>query len=164
MATIDLVDLARRLAKQCHNVGALFIVNDRLGVALAAEADGVHLGPDDMPPADARRIAGPDFLIGVSVSSVDEARSLVEHASYLGVGAIFGTSTKHDAGEAIGVAPIREIKAAFPDKPVVAIGGVNAGNLSQVIDAGADCAAVVSAVIAADDMEAATRALCAAFC
>lgn len=81
------------------------------------------------------------------------------YASYFGVGAIFGTRTKHDAGDAIGIQRIHEIKAAFPHIPVVAIGGINAGNLSEVSRAGANAAAVVSAVVGASDMEAATREL-----
>lgn len=141
--------------------GALFIVNDRVDLTLACGADGVHLGPDDMHPADARRILGHDAIIGVSVSSVGEAEPLAPYASYLGVGAIFGTATKADAGDAIGPAAIAEIKSRFPEHPIVAIGGINASNIAQTFAAGADAAAVVSAVVAADDMVAATRQLVA---
>ena len=142
---------------------AVFIVNDSIEVALASGADGVHLGPDDMAPADARRLMGPDKLIGVSVATVDEATAAARYASYFGVGAIFGSKTKLDAGAPIGVERIREIKATFPDIPVVAIGGINADNVALVAQAGADAAAVVSAVVAASDMEAATRELVARF-
>src|SRR5437763_719297 len=100
--TPELVDVARRLAGICRTAGALLIVNDRVDVALAAGADGVHLGPDDMNPAAARRILGPDMVIGVSTGRVEEAVALAPYASYLGVGAIFGSATKLDAGAAVG--------------------------------------------------------------
>ena len=142
---------------------AVLIVNDRVDVALASGADGVHLGPDDMAPADARRLLGPDKLVGVSVATVEEARAAAPYISYFGVGAIFGSKTKLDAGAPIGLERIREIKAAFPDIPIVAIGGINTENIALVAQAGADAAAVVSAVVAASDMEAATRELVARF-
>src|SRR5579884_841588 len=88
----DLVRLARRLCAMAHRAGALFIVNDRVDIALAAGADGVHLGPDDITPAEARRILGPQRVIGVLVSSVEEAKPLAPFASYFGVGAIYGSS------------------------------------------------------------------------
>ncbi len=138
---------------------AVFVVNDSVDVALASNADGVHLGPDDMAPEDARRLMGPDKIIGVSVATVEEAKAAAPYTSYFGVGAIFGSKTKLDAGEPVGVGRIQEIKAAFPLIPVVAIGGINAENIAEVAAAGADAAAVVSAVVAAPDMEAATRDL-----
>lgn len=144
-------------------MNALLIVNDRVDVALASKADGVHLGPDDMPPRYAREVMGPHKIIGVSIATVGEAKAAAPYASYFGVGAIFGSKTKLDAGAPIGVERIREIKAAFPDIPIVAIGGINAENIALVAQAGADAAAVVSAVVAAPDMEAATRELIARF-
>lgn len=142
----------------------LFLVNDRLDIALAHPCDGVHLGPDDMHPNDARRLLGPDKLIGVSVSSVREARVAAQwKVSYLGVGAIFGSKTKKDAGKAIGVERIRAIKRALPHFPIVAIGGINTDNIAEVAAAGADAAAVVSAVVTAPDMTLATRDLCRRF-
>ena len=163
LPTPHLIETARRLAHQCRAKKALLIVNDRVDVALASGADGVHLGPDDMAPTDARRLMGPDKLVGVSVATVEEARAAAPYASYFGVGAIFGSKTKVDAGAPIGVERIREIKAAFPDIPIVAIGGINTENIALVAQAGADAAAVVSAVVAAPDMEAATRDLVARF-
>lgn len=142
---------------------ALLLINDRTDVALASVADGVHLGPDDMHPFHARRLLGPDKLVGVSVATLEEAKAAASYASYFGVGAIFGSKTKLDAGEPIGVGRIREIKAAFPSIPIVAIGGINADNIAEVAAAGADAAAVVSAVVGAPDMEAATRELVARF-
>lgn len=163
LATPEIVVLARRLRQQIQAGGGLFIVNDRIDVALASEADGVHLGPDDLSPKDTRWLLGPDKLVGVSTGTVEEARLAAPYASYFGVGAIFGTRTKMDAGEAIGVQRIHEIKAAFPHIPVVAIGGITAGNLPEVARAGADAVAVVSAVVGASDMEQATRELNALF-
>lgn len=162
-STPALIDLARRLCAMCHRAGALFFVNDRIDIALASGADGVHLGPDDMAPADARRLAGPGLLIGVSVSTVEEASPIAPYADYLGVGAIYGSSTKLDAGEPVGVGRIRQIKAAFPTLPVVAIGGIGPSNIADVIDAGANSVAVISAVLCADDMQTATRSLANAF-
>ena len=163
LPTPHLIETARRLAHQCRAKKALLIVNDRVDVALASGADGVHLGPDDMRPSDARRLMGPHQLVGVSVATVEEAKVAAPYASYFGVGAIFGSKTKVDAGAPIGIERIREIKAAFPDIPIIAIGGINTENIALVAQAGADAAAVVSAVVAAPDMEAATRELVARF-
>ncbi len=158
-----LITLARELNTLARDADALFIINDRVDVALASDADGVHLGPDDMKPNDARHLLGPDKLIGVSVATVEEAKRAAPYASYFGVGAIFGSKTKLDAGTAIGVGRIGEIKAAFPQIPIVAIGGINLSNIGEVAAAGADAAAVVSAVVAAPDMEAAVRELARRF-
>ncbi len=155
----ELIELASDLAIAARGSNALFIVNDRVDVALASDADGVHLGPGDMRPEDARRLLGPDKLVGVSVATVEEARAAAPYVSYFGVGAIFGSKTKKDAGDAIGVGRIREIKAAFPHLPIVAIGGINLENIAEVAAAGADAAAVVSAVVCAPDMVEATREL-----
>ncbi len=163
LSTPDLIVEAKRVRKLTHNTKTLFIVNDRVDVALAARADGVHLGPEDMHPRDARRLLGPDAIIGISVSSVEEAKPLASDASYIAVGAIFGSTTKSDAGDAVGIERIREIKTAFPNKPIVAIGGINSGNIDAVIAAGADAAAVISAVVCAPGMEAATRELVSHF-
>ncbi len=159
----ELVETARRLNAMAKHCGALFLVNDHVDVALASSADGVHLGPEDMPPRDARALLGPDALIGVSVSSVEEAAKAAPYASYFGVGAVFGSSTKKDAGPPIGVAAIREICKAYPTHPVVAVGGITEENVRAVADAGAAAAAVVSAVVTAPEMEQATRKLAVAF-
>ena len=163
LATPDLIDLSRHLVALTRAANALFIVNDRVDVALAADADGVHLGPDDMHPADARRLLGPDRVVGVSVSSVEEATLLAPFASYLGVGAVFGSATKHDAGPPIGTDRVVEIGRAFPHLPIVAIGGIGLDNVGRIGATGAACAAVVSAVVCAPDMSAATAALISAF-
>ncbi len=128
----------------------LFIVNDRVDIALASGAAGVHLGREDMPVSYARKILGPVAVIGVSVSSPEEAEMAVsEGASYLGAGAVYPTSTKPEAG-VIGLSGIREISSAVKI-PVIAIGGVTRNNAAGVIAAGASGVAVVSAVMAADN-------------
>lgn len=134
----------------------LFIVNDRLDIALASGAGGVHLGRDDMPVSAARKLAGPDFVIGASVSSAREAvKAASEGASYLGAGAVYPTPTKPESG-AVGLDGLREIAGAA-GIPVIAIGGVNSGNAFDVIKAGASGAAVVSAVMAAENPREASR-------
>jgi thiamine-phosphate pyrophosphorylase len=159
LATPALLTLARELAARAAAANVLFLVNDRVDIALAAGADGAHVGPDDLPPADARRLLGPDRLLGVSVGTVEEAHAAAPHASYFGVGPIFGSRTKSDAGPAVTPARIAEIRAAVPEIPVVAIGGIDAGNIATVAAAGAAAAAVVSAVVTAPDMTAAVRDL-----
>ncbi len=150
---------ARLLRAMTHVLGLPFIVNDRVDVALAAEADGVHLGPDDLPVALARRILGPEKIIGASTGTLAEAQeAAAAGANYLGVGAVFGTQSKADAGEPIGPSGLKEIVSAVP-LPVVGIGGITVENVAQVIRAGAAGAAVISAIINAVNVEAATRAL-----
>lgn len=163
MGTLEAIALARMLTEMARAANAILIVNDRVDVALAADADGVHLGPDDMHPCDARRLLGTDKLIGVSTGTVDEARAAVPWASYLGVGAVFGTSTKADAGPAVGVERIAAIRAACPGTPIAAIGGINTENIGAVAQAGANAAGVVSAVSLAADMTAATALLSSRF-
>jgi len=152
-------ELGREMRRLTRKRGAAFIVNDRVDIALAAEADGVHLGQDDMPVAAARRIMGAGAIIGASVASAQEARAAeAEGASYVSVGAIFATSSKPDAGGAIGVRAIGEVKHAV-DIPVLAIGGINCDNVEAVIRGGADGVAVLSAIAEAEDMVAATAGL-----
>ena len=136
-----------------------FIVNDRVDIAMASGADGVHLGQSDIPCDVARELMGDDAIIGVSVNTVEQAREAVENgADYVGVGAIFRTSTKPDAKQACGFDPIFAIKQEL-NIPIVAIGGINRGNIQDVIRAGADSAAVVSAVVSQDDVISATHEL-----
>ncbi len=150
---------ARAVKRAADEHGGLFIVNDRVDIAVLSEADGVHLGQEDIPVAEARRLVGDGMLIGMSVKTLAEAVDAVEQgADYLGVGAVFPTATKADAGYATGLDPIHLIRREL-DVPVVAIGGINRGNIADVIAAGADGAAVVSAVVAQDDIPAAVREL-----
>ena len=152
-----MVGTARRLATLCQTAGVTFIVNDRVDVAMIVEADGVHVGQDDLPAEDVRRLLGRGVLLGVSAATVQEARAAERAgADYLGVGAIYATATKADAGAPVGLARIRELRRAV-GLPLVAIGGITADNAAQVIAAGAQGVAVVSAVTTAEDMAAAAR-------
>lgn len=157
-----LADHARELLPAVHDAGALLFINDRIDVALAVGADGVHLGPHDIPVAAARRIAPADFLIGYSTDDPDLARRARDDgASYIGCGAVFGTTTKRDLGdERIGLDRLQLVADAV-DIPVIAIGGITAENAALVRAAGAAGIAVASAVMAAADPGAATRALLA---
>lgn len=136
-----------------------FIVNDRVDIALAANADGVHVGQDDLPASVARTLLGSGKLVGVSAATPREARQAVAAgASYLGVGAVFATGTKPDAGSPIGPDAIAAVRSACP-LPIVGIGGISPEKAHLVIEAGADGVAVVSAVMGDSDPQAATARL-----
>lgn len=153
------VELARELLRHTRPAGALLFVNDRLDVALAAGADGAHLGDDDLPLAAARAVVPAGFLLGASVATPDAARRAVaEGADYLGVGAVYSTATKPDAGAAIGVEAVWAVARSVA-VPVVGIGGITAENSAAVVRAGAAGVAVVGAVMAAPDAGVATSAL-----
>jgi thiamine-phosphate pyrophosphorylase len=157
-STGEFLRMAKDIKQICVEHGILFIVNDSLEVALASNADGLHIGQDDLPAATARKLIPIDMILGVSVNTVAEAgTALADGADYLGVGAIYSTATK-EAAKAVGVGRIKEIKKVL-DLPIVAIGGINKNNLKEVIRAGAGSAAVISAVLGADDIEKATRLL-----
>jgi len=135
------------------------IINDRVDVALAVGAEGVHVGQDDMPYAMARSLMGPGKIVGLSVETwedVEEAEGL--DCDYLGVSPVFATPTKTDTKGAWGLDGLARIRA-FTRHTLVAIGGINPSNAAQVVEAGADCLAVVSAICAADDPEAVSREL-----
>lgn len=139
--------------------GTAFIVNDRIDVALAAGADGVHLGQDDLPLEAARRLAPSSFVIGVSVSSVDEAvRAQSGGADYVALGPLFPTRSKDDAGPAVGLQRLREMRSMVT-VPLIGIGGIGLHNVSDVIASGADGAAVVSAVVGQPDITSSVRSL-----
>ncbi len=155
----ELLAVAKEMQKIAEEYCKFFIVDDRVDVAVLAGADGVHIGQSDIPVAEARRLCGDDMIIGVSVSTVEEAVKAVEDgADYLGIGPIFSTKTKADAGDALGLDAIYDIRKAV-DVPVVGIGGINKGNLLDVLHAGADGVAVVSAIMAQKDIKAATHEL-----
>jgi len=157
----QLVD-ARAITELCRERGALFIVNDHADLALAARADGVHLGQHDLPIEVVRPIVGDAAVIGVSTNNAAEARDAeARGASYVAVGSIFPTSTKETTRPA-STERLREVKSAVA-VPVVAIGGINATNIAEVVAAGADAAAVISAVCGAADPRAAAAELAAAF-
>ena len=156
----DLLPLARLLARRCREVGALLIVNDRADLALAAGADGLHVGQDDLPARQARGLLPPGMILGVSTHDPEQARRAVaDGADYVAVGSIFPTTTK--AGfQLVGPELIRQVRPEVP-VPLVGIGGITAENAPSVLGAGADAVAVISALCAAPDPEAATRALLA---
>lgn len=156
------LERARRLKTLLDARGVPLIVNDRVDVALAARADGVHLGVDDMSPADARRLVGADMILGLSVGDEAEAAAadpaLVD---YVGIGPAFASSTKADAGEAIGPEGVAALRRRV-GLPAVAIGGITRDNAHALRTAGVEGIAVVSAICGADDPQAAARALRAA--
>jgi len=155
----ELVRIGRNLREITRRSPALFIVNDRLDVALACEADGVHLGQGDLRIDVARQIAPSGFIIGVSVSTVEEAcRAAGEGADYVALSPTFSTGSKHDAGPGHGLGMLREIRRNV-SIPVIAIGGINRENIPAVISAGADGVAVISAIVGAEDITAAAREL-----
>ncbi len=157
--TRETVELGEALYKITSQAGVPLIINDRLDIALAVEAEGVHLGHDDMPVAIARRLIGPDRILGASPETLEEARQMErDGADYLGVGDVYGTSSKPDAGLPIGVEGLAEVVRAV-SIPVVAIGGITPDNAGAVIEAGAAGVAVISAIAAAPDPEAAARRL-----
>jgi thiamine-phosphate pyrophosphorylase len=152
------VELGRVVRQLTREAGALFFVNDRVDVAMLVDADGVHVGQDDIRCQEARRLLGPDKIIGVSAETVEQAVAAErEGADYLGVGAVYPTKSKPDAAYT-GIEGLRAIRAAV-SLPVVAIGGIDAERAPEVLAAGADGVAVVSAVMSAPDPRAAAAAL-----
>lgn len=157
--TREFIEEALAIRSLLADHGVPLIINDRVDVALAVAADGVHLGQSDMPLHMARQLVPPEMIIGISAESVDDAISAQKNgADYLGVSPIYGTPTKTDTAEPLGLEGLKAIRSAV-DLPLVGIGGLNAGNAEAVIRNGADGVAVVSAIVAADDPEAATRDL-----
>ncbi|TVP49821.1 MAG: thiamine phosphate synthase [Gemmatimonadales bacterium] len=155
----ELLPLARRLRDLCHARGALFLVNDRLDLALACGADGVHVGQDDLPAAGVRAVTPPGFVIGVSAETPELARKAqAEGADYVGCGPVWPTDSKADAGGAIGVRGLAAVVRAVRI-PVVAIGGITPERVPELLAEGAAGVAVIRAVLAAPDPSAAVRAL-----
>jgi thiamine-phosphate pyrophosphorylase len=151
-----LLPLAERLRRRCRTAGVTFIVNDRLDLALAVDADGVHLGQEDLPAERARLLLRPGMVLGLSTHSVTQARAArAAGADYIAVGAMFPTATKPDF-ELVGPDLIRKLRDEIP-VPLIGIGGITHDNVAEVIRAGADGVAVVSGVGAAADAEGATR-------
>ena len=143
---------AKEIKTLCQNYHVPFIVDDNLDIALACDADGLHIGQNDMPAAQARELLGPDKILGVSAQTIEQAVTACrDGADYLGVGAVFPTGTKTDAVEV----PLDMLKTitATVDIPVVAIGGINADNIAQLSGTGIAGAAVVSAIFAQKDIK-----------
>ncbi|HME96145.1 MAG TPA: thiamine phosphate synthase [Candidatus Udaeobacter sp.] len=158
MPAVEMLPVARRLARRCREAGALFIVNDRADIAVAADAHGVHVGQDDMPAREARALLRPGMVLGVSTHDEDQAGAAVTAgADYVAVGSIFPTTSRVDF-QLVGTDLIRRVRSEVP-VPLVAIGGITADNAAEVIRAGADGVAVISAICANRNPEAATRTL-----
>lgn len=155
-------EMGRAIRERCREAGVTFVVNDRVDLAGALDADGVHVGDDDLPVPVARELLGEDALIGRSVSTVAEAKAAEDAgADYLGVGTVYRTGSKEDIPEdehGVGPGRVAEIADAV-DIPLVGIGGITVENAAAVTRAGADGVAVITAITRADDPEAATAAL-----
>ncbi len=151
-STREMVEEAALIKEMCARK-AIFLINDRVDIALAVEADGVHLGQEDMPYPAARRLLGKNRIIGITAHSAEEA-ALAEKdgADYIGASPVFDTMTKPDAGKQGGLDLVRAIRKKIKI-PVVAIGGIKINNVAAVIEAGADSASAISATIASDDVE-----------
>ena len=158
-STSDFVQLGRELKKLLAPHQVPLIVNDRVDMAIEIGADGVHIGQHDMDSERARRLLGPDAIIGLSIETVEQARAAVSlDVDYLGVGPVFATATKADAAPPLGLAALAEIRA-ISRHAMVAIGGMGLENARQAIDSGADGVAIVSAICAAEDPERTAREL-----
>ena len=127
---------------------AKIIINDRVDIALALRADGVHLGQDDLPPEKARKILGENAIIGFSTHSVKQAIEAVRlPVDYVAIGPVFATQTKENADEIVGIEGVRQVREAIKDFPLVAIGGITTENFREIFEAGADSLAVIKAVL-----------------
>lgn len=131
-----------------HSAGARIIINDRADIAIALGADGVHLGQDDLPPDEARKMLGDKAIIGFSTHSIEQARAAVDlPIDYVAFGPIFPTASKGDSEPVVGLEMLRRVRSVIGSMPLVAIGGINADNLRLVLDAGADSAAIIGAML-----------------
>jgi len=156
MPLSDLYPVARALRRRCREAGCLFIVNDRVDLALAVEADGVHVGQDDLPAREARRLLRPGMILGVSTHDESQARRARDDgADYVAVGSMFPTGSK-TGFRLVGPDLLRRVRPEIR-VPLVAIGGITVDNVAEVIRAGADAVAVISAVCASPDPAAAAR-------
>ena len=158
-STRAMIELGQELRDLTRLAGVPLIVNDRLDVALAIEADGVHVGQSDMPADVARRLIGPDLLLGVSAATLDEVRQAErDGADYLGVGSVYATGSKADAGAPIGLEGLRAVARAT-QLPIVAIGGIGPGRAGECMRCGAAGVAVISAIVGQPDPAEAGRRL-----
>ena len=152
------IEEAKKISQLCKQYNIPFIVNDNVNVAIASNADGIHIGQDDMGLKDVRKIVGENMIIGISAHTVEEAKFAQENgADYIGIGAVFETSTKND----VDVIPYEKVKSICDavDIPKVAIGGINAENILKLKGSGIDGVAVVSAIFGAKDIGKATKEL-----
>lgn len=155
--TREFVNMAKRLKQLLGPLQVPLIINDRIDVALACMAEGVHLGQSDMHIEDARKLVGEQMVIGISAESVNDAiLAEKEGADYIGISPVFSTLTKKDIARPLGLEGVKEIRKRV-EIPLVGIGGINSENCRSVIEYGADGVAVVSAIVAADDPQVAAR-------
>jgi thiamine-phosphate pyrophosphorylase len=157
----EFYNLARALLAVTRPAGVPLIVNDRLDIALAAGADGVHVGQSDLPPAAVRRLVPPDFIVGVSAESpADAVQAAADGATYVAASPVFATPTKTDTAPALGLDGVAALRAALPPAcPLVAIGGIHLDNAASVLAAGADGLAVVSEIMSGPSPRLAASAL-----
>lgn len=157
--TIQMIRIAEQIQALCKRAGVSFIINDRVDVAIAAHADGVHLGQEDFPIPLARKLLGEGAIIGGSAGNAEEARKcFLEGADYIGFGPVYPTSSKEDAGPVSGLDLLRQVVEKIP-LPIIAIGGISKDNTLLVRETGAYGIAVISAVCCEKDPEEATRCL-----
>ena len=158
-STREMIRVAEEMQGLCRRAGVTFLVNDRVDVAIAAHADGVHLGQSDFPIRLARKLLGDEAVIGGSAGNLEEARKcLAEGADYVGFGPVYATTSKNDAGSASGLGLLGQIVREVP-LPIIAIGGITADNIPLVMEAGAYGVAVISAVCCQSDPLDAARCL-----
>jgi thiamine-phosphate pyrophosphorylase len=158
-ATREMIRVAEQMQALCRRAGVTFMVNDRVDVAIATHADGVHLGQDDFPIPLARKLLGEEAIIGGSAGSMEEARKcLLEGADYIGFGPVYSTTSKEDAGPASGLGLLKQIVEAVP-LPIIAIGGIARDNIPLVMKTGVHGIAVISAVCCQNDPAEAAKCL-----
>ena len=152
-----MLEEANEIKKLCQKNKVIFLINDRIDIALAVDADGVHIGQDDMPYNAARNLLGKNKIIGITAHNLEESMEAEKiGADYIGLSPIFSTNTKSDAGNACGAEMISKVKKKVKI-PIVAIGGINESNIKDVLKAGAKNAAIISAILTTDDVERAVK-------
>ena len=145
---LDFFEQAKAAVAVAKQAGVQLLINDRVDIAIAAGAAGVHLGQDDMPPEAARKLLGPDAIVGYSTHNLDQAINATKlPIDYLAIGPIFSTTTKSDTAPVLGLEGLRAVRHAIGGFPLVAIGGITQANAHEVLEAGADSVAVISAIL-----------------
>jgi thiamine-phosphate pyrophosphorylase len=156
----DFYEQAKVALAIAHSRKVQLIINDRVDLALALQADGVHLGQEDLPPEAARTILGPEAIVGFSTHTLEQARQAATlPIDYLAIGPIFRTATKADTAPEVGLAGLKSVRAAVGNLPLVAIGGITPANAQDVIEAGADSVAMIGALLSSRNIADCTRAL-----
>ncbi|MBS3971188.1 MAG: thiamine phosphate synthase [Clostridia bacterium] len=155
----ELLEIGKKIREITKAAGVKYIVNDRVDIALLTDADGVHLGQSDIPYKHARTLVGENMIIGISVDTVKQAvKAEREGADYIGVGPVYATNSKNDAGPCLGLENLKKIRSNSTI-PIVAVGGINHENAKEVILNGADCLSVISAITQAEDIQGSVQEL-----